>query len=394
MYTLTGTPAGEVALPAIGTVAELNGRPDDREMFLSFTSFTYPPTVYRYDFEHADAGAVRRRRPSSRVDPTAYETEQVWYPSKDGTRVSMFVVCRKGLARDGARPVLLTGYGGFNISLTPAFDPANFAWLDRGGVYAVANLRGGGEYGEAWHEAGMLERKQNVFDDFIAAAEWLVANNYTSPEKLAIEGGSNGGLLVGAVLVQRPELFGAVVCRVPVADMLRYHLFTVGRFWIPEYGSSDDPEQFPYLYQVLPAAQREGRRGVSRDAGHDGGHRRPRVAGDGQEVRRAAPGRDRRPGAHPHSRRDQGRPRRRQARVEDDRRGRGHLRVSVQGAGGGRRPGVGVSGQGSAVREALRRRPVTASPRPPARRAVRVSIRRIWYASVSMHGWAEKGERP
>jgi prolyl oligopeptidase len=251
LASLDGTPEGEVALPEIGTVAQVTGDPDDRELFLAFTSFTYPPAVYRYDFD-ARTLAPFGAPPSRQVDPSAYETRQVWYPSKDGTRVSMFLVHRKGLALDGARPVLLNGYGGFNISLTPGFDPANFVWLDRGGVFAVANLRGGGEYGEAWHEAGMRGRKQNVFDDFIAAAEWLVASGYTSPAKLAIEGGSNGGLLVGAALVQRPDLFGAVVCRVPVADMLRYHLFTVGRFWIPEYGSSDDPEQFAYLYRYSP----------------------------------------------------------------------------------------------------------------------------------------------
>jgi prolyl oligopeptidase len=164
----------------------------------------------------------------------------------------MFLVHRRGLKADGNRPVLLCGYGGFNISMTPAFDPANFVWLDRGGVFALANLRGGGEYGDAWHRAGMFEKKQNVFDDFIAAAEWLVANGYTSRRRLAIEGGSNGGLLVGAAMVQRPDLFGAVVCRVPVVDMLRYHLFTVGRFWISEYGSADDPEQFEYLLKYSP----------------------------------------------------------------------------------------------------------------------------------------------
>jgi prolyl oligopeptidase len=158
----------------------------------------------------------------------------------------------KGLDRDGQRPVSLTAYGGFNISLTPEFDPSGIVWLERGGIIAMPNLRGGGEYGRAWHEAGMFERKQNVFDDFIAAAEWLIANRYTRPERLAIEGGSNGGLLVGAVLVQRPDLFGAVVCRVPVADMLRYHLFTVGRFWISEYGSVKDPAQFAYLYAYSP----------------------------------------------------------------------------------------------------------------------------------------------
>jgi prolyl oligopeptidase len=186
------------------------------------------------------------------VTASAYETSQVWYPSKDGTKVSMFLVHKKGVAPDGRRPVWLSGYGGFDISLGPAFDPSLFVWLDAGGVFALANLRGGGEYGEAWHQAGMLERKQNVFDDFIGAAEWLVAQKYTTADRLAIEGGSNGGLLVGAVLVQRPELFGAALCRVPVADMLRYHLFTVGRFWIPEYGSSDDPKQFAFLYRYSP----------------------------------------------------------------------------------------------------------------------------------------------
>jgi len=250
LFGLEGEPAGEIALPALGTVAELSGRPEDDALFLNFTSFTYPPRVYRYAFTTRTLTPFPRG--SSAIDPSAYETTQVWYPSKDGTKVSMFLVHRKGLARDGARPVLLSGYGGFNISLTPAFDPASFVWLDRGGVYALANLRGGGEYGEAWHEAGMLNRKQNVFDDFIAAGEWLIANGYTDPRRLAIEGGSNGGLLVGAAMVQRPDLFGAVVCRVPVADMLRYHLFTVGRFWIPEYGSSHDREQFAFLVAYSP----------------------------------------------------------------------------------------------------------------------------------------------
>jgi prolyl oligopeptidase len=164
----------------------------------------------------------------------------------------MFLVHRPDLPRDGQRPVLLSGYGGFNISRTPQFDPAIFPLLERGGIFALANLRGGGEYGEAWHQAGMLDRTQNVFNDFIAAAEFLVREGYTSPEHLAIEGGSNGGLLVGAVMMQRPDLFGAIICRVPVADMLRYHLFTVGRFWIPEYGSADDPEQFAYLLRYSP----------------------------------------------------------------------------------------------------------------------------------------------
>lgn len=250
MFDLAGAPLGDIPLPGIGSVTGLNGRPRDRELFLGFMSFTQPPTSYRYDFA-SNTLAPFVEVPSP-IDPARYETTQVWYSSKDGTKVSMFLVHRRDLPKDGRRPVLMTGYGGFNISLTPGFDPSNFAWLDKGGIYAVTNLRGGGEYGEAWHEAGMFERKQNVFDDFIAAAEWLAASGYTNPKKIAIEGGSNGGLLTAAVMVQRPNLFGAVVCRVPVADMLRYHLFTVGRFWISEYGSADDPGQFPYLYAYSP----------------------------------------------------------------------------------------------------------------------------------------------
>ncbi len=251
LFSPNGAPAGEVDLPSIGSVSAVAGGVEDDEMFVGFTSFTVPPTVYRFDF-HTGALAPFGRAGLAPVDAAAYEVSQVWYPSADGTRISMFLVHRSGLARDGLRPTLLTGYGGFNISLTPQFDPRMFLWLDENGVVAVPNLRGGGEYGEAWHQAGMLERKQNVFDDFIAAAEWLVAEGYTRPSRLAIEGGSNGGLLVGAAMVQRPELFGAVVSRVPVADMLRYHHFTVGRFWIPEYGSADDPAQFPYLYAYSP----------------------------------------------------------------------------------------------------------------------------------------------
>jgi prolyl oligopeptidase len=249
-FDLSGEPAGVVGLPAIGSLTGISGRPEDNEMFVGFTSFVHPSVNYRYDFltnELSPFGSSEHR-----VNPGDYETTQVWYPSKDGTPISMFLVHRKGLPKDGRRPVLLTGYGGFNINLTPAFDPSNFVLIDKGGIYAVANLRGGGEYGEAWHEAGMFERKQNVFDDFIAAAEWFAGSGYSNPQKIAIEGGSNGGLLTGAVMVQRPDLFGAVVCRVPVVDMLRYHLFTVGRFWISEYGSADDPAQFPYLYEYSP----------------------------------------------------------------------------------------------------------------------------------------------
>jgi prolyl oligopeptidase len=250
LFDLSGVPAGTVALPSIGSLTGIEGEPSDNEMFFGFTSFVQPSTNYRYDFTTEQQEPFGTR--ALHINPADYETTQVWYPSKDGTKVSMFLVHRQGLQRDGNRPVLLSGYGGFNISLTPAFDPANFVLLDAGGIFALANLRGGGEYGEAWHEAGMFERKQNVFDDFIAAAEWLIAHGYTNPKRIAIEGGSNGGLLVAAAMVQRPDLFGAVICRVPVADMLRYHQFTVGRFWISEYGSADDPAQFPYLYKYSP----------------------------------------------------------------------------------------------------------------------------------------------
>jgi prolyl oligopeptidase len=250
VHALDGRPEREIDLPSLGTVTALSGRPGLDEMFFGFASFTTPTTPYRYDLAAKQLTPFEETK--GKVDPAQYEVSQAFFPSKDGTRVSMFLVHRKGLEKDGRRPVLLSGYGGFNISIKPAFDPSDFVWLERGGIIAQANLRGGGEYGEAWHQAGMLERKQNVFDDFIAAAEWLVANGYTRREKLAIQGGSNGGLLVGAVMTQRPDLVGAVLCQVPVADMLRYHLFTVGRYWIPEYGSADDPKQFPFLLHYSP----------------------------------------------------------------------------------------------------------------------------------------------
>ena len=257
LFDLSGHTAGTIELPAIGSLTGISGRPEDDEMFVGFTSFTYPPASFRYEFTTrtlapSPVGIGTATGSHAGLVGSEYRITQAWYPSRDGTRVSMFLVHRADMPHDGNRPVLLTGYGGFNISLTPAFDPANFVLLDNGGIYAVANLRGGGEYGEAWHDAGMFGRKQNVFDDFIAAAEWLVSAGYSTADRIAIEGGSNGGLLTGAVMVQRPELFGAVVCRVPVVDMLRYHLFTVGRFWVSEYGSSDDPKQFEYLYEYSP----------------------------------------------------------------------------------------------------------------------------------------------
>jgi prolyl oligopeptidase len=250
LHALDGTPERAIALPSLGTLSGLTGEPSDGEMFFGFTSFTTPAQPLRYDFGTGEVAPFEAV--AGRVDPRAYEVRQVFFPSKDGTRLSMFLVHRRDLPQDGRRPVVLSGYGGFDISITPAFDPSDFVLLERGGIVAAANLRGGGEYGEAWHRAGMLERKQNVFDDFVACIEWLVASGYSAHEKVAIQGGSNGGLLVGAVMTQRPELVGAVVCQVPVADMLRYHLFTVGRFWIPEYGSADDPEQFPFLLRYSP----------------------------------------------------------------------------------------------------------------------------------------------
>jgi prolyl oligopeptidase len=237
LFSLGGAPLGEIALPGIGSITGMTGRPRDPELFFGFSSFTQPSTNYRYDLR---SGALQPfSRSGSPVDSSLYETTQVWYPSKDGTRVSMFLVHRRGLQKDAARPTLLTGYGGFNISLTPVFDPGNFVLLERDGILAVA-------------KAGMFERKQNVFDDFVAAAEWLIQSGHTTGSKLAIEGGSNGGLLTAVVMLQRPDLFGAVLCRVPVLDMLRYHRFTVGRFWISEYGCADEPTQFPYLYAYSP----------------------------------------------------------------------------------------------------------------------------------------------
>ena len=251
LYTREGQAAGEIALPALGSVAELSVESArDSELFFAFTSFLQPTTIYRHDFAAARTAVFQA--PALRFDASTYETEQVFYTSKDGTRIPMFLTHRRGLVRDGSNPTYLYGYGGFNISVTPAFSPSALVWLERGGIYAVPNLRGGGEYGEAWHEAGMHEKKQNVFDDFIAAAEYLVRERYTSPAKLAIGGGSNGGLLVGAAMTQRPDLFGAAVPAVGVMDMLRFHKFTIGWAWVTEYGSADSAGQFPYLYRYSP----------------------------------------------------------------------------------------------------------------------------------------------
>jgi len=244
------TMRGELPLPGIGTVGEIHGRQGDDELFYSFTSFLYPTTIYRFDLK------ARRnelfRAPKVAFDPTAYETRQVFYTSKDGTRVPMFITSKKGIQLDGSNPTLLYAYGGFNISVTPAFSAANLAWLEMGGIYALANLRGGGEYGKAWHEGGMLSKKQNVFDDFIAAAQYLIQQKYTSTPKLAVRGGSNGGLLIGAVENQRPDLFGVALPEVGVMDMLRFQKFTIGWAWTSDYGSSDDSTQFQYLRAYSP----------------------------------------------------------------------------------------------------------------------------------------------
>jgi prolyl oligopeptidase len=252
LFDLDGQPRGEVALPAAGTVYGPASSHDKDEVLFAFTSFAYPLSAYRYWPRESRLELFRAPQTPVGVDPDGVAVRQVWYPSKDGTPISMFVVHRSVLELDGQRPTLLTGYGGFNVSRTPEFEAGLHLWIERGGAYALPNLRGGGEYGETWHQAGMLGNKQNVFDDFIAAAEWLVVNGYTTPRKLACWGGSNGGLLVGAAITQRPDLFGAAVCAVPLLDMLRYHLFQIARLWIPEYGSSEDPAQFRWLYAYSP----------------------------------------------------------------------------------------------------------------------------------------------
>ena len=249
-YDMAGKPLGTVPLPGIGSASAPAGEWEAKEAYWSFASFNRPTTIERWDAATGTSSEWWRSAAPIRSDD--YDVKQVWYTSKDGTRVPMFVAARKGLALDGTHPVLLTGYGGFNLTETPAFSPRVAAWLDLGGVYALANLRGGGEYGERWHRDGMLERKQHTFDDFIAASEWLIAQKYCTAKTLAIMGGSNGGLLVGAAMTQRPDLYGAVLCEIPLLDMLRYHRFLIARFWVPEYGSSEDAEQFGWLRAYSP----------------------------------------------------------------------------------------------------------------------------------------------
>jgi prolyl oligopeptidase len=249
-FDMKGKFLRDVALPGIGSAGGFGGKRGDKETFYSYTSFTHPTTIYRYDMKSGKSTVYRQ--PKVDFDPSQFETRQVFYTSKDGTRVPMFIVSKKGIKLDGSNPTYLYGYGGFNIPLTPSFSVANLAWVEMGGVYALANLRGGGEYGEAWHKAGTKLQKQNVFDDFIGAAEWLVANKVSSPARLSIGGGSNGGLLVGAAMTQRPDLFAAAVPAVGVLDMLRFQKFTIGWAWTSDYGSSDNAEEFQALYKYSP----------------------------------------------------------------------------------------------------------------------------------------------
>jgi prolyl oligopeptidase len=250
VFDANGKRESEIALPALGTVGSLSGDPDRPQLFYSFTSFLYPLTIYRYDVETGEN--VVFQKPNVNFDPDRYETKQIFYASKDGTKVPMFIVSRKGLKLEGNNPVFLTGYGGFNISMTPSFSASCAIWIEKGGVFALPNLRGGGEYGREWHESGIKERKQNVFDDFISAAQSLIDAKYTNAKKIAIVGGSNGGLLIGAALTQRPDLFGAAVPEVGVLDMLRFHKFTIGWAWESDYGSSDTRDGFAYLIKYSP----------------------------------------------------------------------------------------------------------------------------------------------
>ncbi len=256
LFDLDGKKISDLALPAIGSIFGSSGKWNRDEIFYGFQSFTTPTSVYRYDLKTGSTSEWAKVDAPS-IDPAAYDVQQEWFNSKDGTRVPMFVVHKKSVGatafkKDGKNPTLLTAYGGFNVSLTPTFSRAAYLWMEHGGIYAVANLRGGAEFGEDWHRAGMLDKKQNVFDDMIAAAEHLIAEKYTDKNHLAIQGGSNGGLLMGAMITQRPDLFRAVVCQVPLLDMLHYQNFQIAKLWIPEYGSADKPDQFKWLYAYSP----------------------------------------------------------------------------------------------------------------------------------------------
>jgi prolyl oligopeptidase len=251
LLDLNGKKISDIALPTIGTIFASGGKWDRDEAFFGFQSFTVPPSIYRIDLKQPKP-VLWAKVDAPSIDPAAYEVKQEWYQSKDGTKVPMFIVHKKGLEKNGKNPTLLTGYGGFNVSETPTFSRGAYLWMEHGGIYALANLRGGAEFGEDWHRAGMLEKKQNVFDDFIAAGEYLIAQKYTDKDHLAIRGGSNGGLLMGAMITQRPDLFRAVICAVPLLDMLRYQNFQIAKLWIAEYGSAEDPKQFDFIYAYSP----------------------------------------------------------------------------------------------------------------------------------------------
>ena len=250
VFLTDGKPAGQVAFPALGSTEGIQSRWENHNAFIGYSSFAVPYEIYRYDVATGKQSVWAQTKVP--VDSKKFEVEQVWFPSKDGTRIPMFLIHGKGVKLDGSNPTLLTGYGGFVVSLTPSFSPDAILWVEHGGIFAQVNLRGGGEFGEAWHLGGMLNKKQNVFDDFIAASEWLIHNKYTQPSKLAIFGGSNGGLLVGAALTQRPDLYRAVVCWHPLLDMLRYDQFMEAQFWVSEYGSAKDPKQFQWLNAYSP----------------------------------------------------------------------------------------------------------------------------------------------
>ena len=343
-FSLDGDHLGDIALPTLGSVGALNARRDDGEFFFGLTSFLHPGSNFRYDVKTGETEEL----PAPHIDfPTAdYETTQVFVTSKDGTRVPMFLVHRKGIEADGRNPTLLYGYGGFSIPLTPGFSISRLAWLERGGVAAIANLRGGGEYGKAWHEAGTLGAKQNVFDDFIACAEHLVAENITSPDRLAIQGGSNGGLLVGAAMIQRPDLFAAALPAVGVMDMLRFHKFTIGWAWVSDYGSADDPEQFEALYAYSPLHNlKEGTAypaTLVTTSDHDDRVVPAHSFKFAAALQHAHDGRD--AGADQNS--DQGRARRGQADRHDHRGAGRHLGVSGAGSWNGK-DGVGDAGAGA-----------------------------------------------
>jgi prolyl oligopeptidase (EC:3.4.21.26). Serine peptidase. MEROPS family S09A len=284
LYASDGKHLATLPLPTLGSVGGISSHADSRQVYYAFTSFLYPTTIFNYDVSDGKTRTVFK--PDVPFDPSHYETVQVFYHSKDGTRVPMFLTYRKGLQRNGMNPTLLYAYGGFNISITPSFSPTLPVWLELGGIYAVANIRGGGEYGEAWHKAGMLGNKQNVFDDFAWAAKWLVKNRYTEVRRLGIQGYSNGGLLVGASITENPRLFGAAYAGAGVMDMLRYQKFSGGALWAPEYGTSDVEKRLRVADQVLASGKRAQGRLLPADADHHRRPRRPRGAEPFVQVRR------------------------------------------------------------------------------------------------------------